>query len=109
VSADRDTVQVVLDWTALGGQQLLGELHHDRLRGQSVVAFEYAPNWFAVGRGLQLDPELPLGPGRTWPRRGTSPTQPLAPNPQTGEHRAAFSEPAHARRPAARNHFPSRN
>lgn len=61
-----DTVEVVLDWEALGGPQGVGTLHREAARGASVVSFEYARSWLRNGLGLALDPDLSLVPGRTY-------------------------------------------
>lgn len=62
-----ETVDVVLDWHSRGALQLVGQLHRQATRGAPVVAFEYAREWLQQARGLALDPDLSLMPGRSYP------------------------------------------
>ena len=68
MKATADSVQVVLDWEALGGQHAVGALHVAATRGTPVFSFEYDAGWLQDRRGLALDPDLALVRGRTWPR-----------------------------------------
>jgi serine/threonine-protein kinase HipA len=63
-----DSVQVVLDWEALGGPTVVGTLHMEMARGSPVFSFEYDPAWLQDHRSVALDPDLALVRGRTWPR-----------------------------------------
>jgi len=63
-----DSVQVVLDWEALGGPTLVGRLAVDAPRGLPLFSFAYDATWLRDHRGVALDPDLSLVPGRTWPR-----------------------------------------
>ncbi len=68
MKAVADSVEVVLDWDALGGQRRVGTLHVDAARGVQVYSFEYDAAWLADNRGVPLDPDLALMRGRSWPR-----------------------------------------
>lgn len=63
-----DSVQVVLDWEALGGQQVVGTLHMEATRSTPVFSFGYDAAWLHDHRGVALDPDLALVRGRSWPR-----------------------------------------
>ncbi len=68
MKATADSVQVVLDWQAIGGQRLVGTLHMGVARGAPVFSFAYDDGWLRDHRGVALDPGLALLRGRIWPR-----------------------------------------
>ena len=71
-AAAAEAIEVVLDWTEVGGEKSVGVLHMQPTRGNAVLSFEYTRSWLSEGRGLALDPDLDLLPGRTFPRQDRS-------------------------------------
>ncbi len=69
MSAAADAVEVVLDWTELGGAQTVGTLHMQPTRGSATLSFEYDRTWLRNGHGRALDPDLELFSGRIYPRQ----------------------------------------
>ena len=60
-----DTLEVVLDDATLGAEEVVvGTLFRERSRGQEVISFAYDRAYLSTPTSIQLDPELPLVPGR---------------------------------------------
>lgn len=64
---ERAPIHVYADWQGLPGPTLIGLVHRSVVRGEEVLAFDYAREWLKRGDALLLDPRLQLVPGRQYP------------------------------------------
>ena len=53
-----DILQVIADFDFLPAQLLVGELHHERVRGNSVYKFRFAPEWMEKHGNIKLCADL---------------------------------------------------
>lgn len=57
-------IYVYADWTMYESPRLIGTLYYCSVRGKDTYSFEYDTSW--LEEGIEIDPELPLFPGRLY-------------------------------------------
>lgn len=65
--ATREQVDVVLDADFLAGPQRVGTLFHAAAHGNEIFSFRYDPSWLKHPNAFEIDPELSLHEGESYP------------------------------------------
>jgi serine/threonine-protein kinase HipA len=61
-------IEVYADWIGLNGQEHIGQLTAQSIRGREIFSFSYRPEWLEVAGALVLDPDLQLFTGAQYVR-----------------------------------------